>query len=87
MLVNIDQKVLRGESFKSCIEMDFEILQDDPFLYEPSPGAGAVAGNDTDPRFLCVRGNAMWLTELLFCLRYTLEQVIGAICDLVSRVT
>jgi hypothetical protein len=87
MLVNIDQKILRGESFKTCIEMDFEILQDDPFLYEASPGSGALAspgksaGNDSDgdPRYLCVRGNAVWLTEMLFCLRYTLEQVTACI--------
>ena len=85
MLDNIDQKVLRGESYKTCIEMDFEILQDDPFLYEASPGSGAVAspgmsaGNDADPRYLCVRGNAVWLTEMLFCLRYTLEQVTEAV--------
>ena len=101
MLVNIDQKVLRGEAFQSCIEMDFEILQDDPFLHEPnsspnsgadpgaSPGPGAggrspglsAVDSDADPRFLSVRGNAVFLTELLFSLRYILDQVIIPNCD------
>ena len=77
MLVNIDQKVLRGEAFKSCIEMDFEVLQDDPFLHDASPGSGTA--DETDPRFLSVRGNAVFLTELLFSLRYTLEQSLDVL--------
>ena len=49
--------------------MDFEVIQEDPFLNNdaqtPATVATGGAKDTNDPRFVSVRGNAVFLAELL----------------------
>jgi hypothetical protein len=60
--------------------MDFEVLQEDPFLH-PDPNSSASSSSaDSEPApRVAVRGNATFLAELLLLLRQLLDAALAVV--------
>ena len=65
LLVHLDQSVLRGATFKACIELDFEEL--------------APPDEDAPPESVNVRNNSQMLNELFHCMRNKIDRAEAAI--------
>jgi WASH complex subunit 7 len=65
VLVQLDASVLRGATFKACIELDFEEL--------------VPVDDDVEPETVNVRNNPHMLNELFHCLRAKIDRAEAAI--------
>jgi hypothetical protein len=64
------------QAFQTCAEMDFEVLQEDPFLHQDP--SSSSADSEPAPR-VAVRGNATFLAELLLLLRQLLDAALAVV--------
>jgi len=58
--------------------MDFEVLQEDPFLHPDPSSSSSSADSEPAPR-VAVRGNATFLAELLLLLRQLLDAALAVV--------
>ena len=73
---SLDVFVCPCQAFQTCAEMDFEVLQEDPFLHQDPPSSSA--DSEPAPR-VAVRSNATFLAELLLLLRQLLDAALAVV--------